>query len=173
MGKGSYTDYAIPIKGLSIGVHKYSFSIDDKFFEDFENSQILSAEIDIDTELDRSETLINVLCHIKGSVTVECDRCLEDLVLPIDVEASLLVRFVKSVEDEDDLETITLDPAETTLDLKQFFYDYICLSLPLQRVHKEGECNPEMISRLQKAKSEEKKSNGDTSPFDKLKDLLN
>ena len=32
--------------------------------------------------------------------------------------------------------------------MSQIVYDYICLSLPLQRVHEEGECNPEVMARL-------------------------
>jgi len=173
MGKGSYTDYAIPIKGLSVGKHEYSFLIDNKFFEDFENSQILGADIVIDAELERSETWIRIVCEINGDVTAECDRCLEEVVLPLETEATLLVRFVKNEDEaEDDLETITLDPSESTLDLKQFFYDYICLSLPIQMVHEEGECDPEMIARLEKAKGEESKVK-ESSPFNKLKDLLN
>ena len=34
------------------------------------------------------------------------------------------------------------------IDLKQYIYESIVLSLPYQRVHPEGECNPEMLERF-------------------------
>ncbi|MEA5006199.1 MAG: DUF177 domain-containing protein [Rikenellaceae bacterium] len=173
MGKEPDNLYTIPVKGLSIGKHKYGFLIDDKFFEDFENSQILGASIDVDVELERSETWIKIISVIHGSVSVECDRCLDELVIPLKTEASLLVRFVKNEDEpEEDLETITLDPSETILDLRQFFYDYICLSLPIKMVHEEGKCDPEMIAKLENARGVVSEMEN-SSPFDKLKDLLN
>jgi len=172
MVKSSNTDYTIPIKGLSIGRHNYSFSIDSVFFNDFENSLVQNATLNVELVLEREATWMKVESEIKGDVFVECDRCLEELKLPLDTKATLLVKFVKTEGETDDDEIITLDPSESELDLKQFFYDYICLALPLKKVHKPGECNPEMISRLESAG--EKKNVGEKrSPFDKLKDLLN
>ncbi|MFA6335243.1 MAG: hypothetical protein WCX48_06755 [Bacteroidales bacterium] len=157
MGKSSNRDYIIPIKGLSIGSHNFSFSIDSLFFEEFENSEILSASLSVELVLEREVTWMKIDSEIKGEVGVECDRCLEELRLPVETDGD---------------EIITLDPTESELDLKQFFYDYICLSIPLQKVHKKGDCNPDMIARLKSAG--EKKNIGEPgSPFDKLKDLLN
>jgi len=172
MGKSSNRDYIIPIKGLSIGRHQYGFSIDNSFFESFENSEILKASLNVEVELVRETTWIKLESKIKGEVMVECDRCLDEFMLPVDTTAGLIVKFVRNEDEEDDDAIITLDPTETELDLKQFFYDYICLSLPLQKIHKEGECNPEMIAKLKSVAGEKVvKENG--SPFDKLKNLLN
>ena len=43
---------------------------------------------------------------------------------------------------------IWLLPGEESVDLKQYVYESIVLSLPYQRVHPEGECNPEMLERF-------------------------
>lgn len=173
MGKEPDNLYTIPVKGLSVGKHQYGFLIDKKFFEDFENSQILGASLKVDVDLERSETWIRIVSAIQGTISVECDRCLDELVIPLKTEASLLVRFVKNEDEpEEGLETITLDPSEAILDLRQFFYDYICLSMPIQMVHEEGECDPEMIARLENARGE-KPVGENGSPFDRLKDLLN
>lgn len=173
MGKEPDNLYTIPVKGLSVGKHQYGFLIDKKFFEDFENSQILGASLKVDVDLERSETWIRIVSAIQGTISVECDRCLDELVIPLKTEASLLVRFVKNEDEpEEGLETITLDPSEAILDLRQFFYDYICLSMPIQMVHEEGKCDPEMIARLENARGE-KPVGENGSPFDRLKDLLN
>jgi uncharacterized metal-binding protein YceD (DUF177 family) len=68
-----------------------------------------------------------------------------------------------------------MDPTDGELDLTQFLYDYVCINLPLQKVHNEGECNPEMIAKLKnvssgvQAKVVEDNSN---SPFSALKQML-
>ncbi|MBQ6244722.1 MAG: DUF177 domain-containing protein [Bacteroidales bacterium] len=72
-------------------------------------------------------------CAIAGSVTVACDRCLEDLVIPVETS------FEESYTPESD-----------ELDLRQDVYDFVCISLPLQRVHPEGECNQETTKYLSK-----------------------
>jgi uncharacterized metal-binding protein YceD (DUF177 family) len=66
-----------------------------------------------------------------------------------------------------------LDPAESELDMRQFLYDYICLALPLQKVHKKGECDPEMIEKLNNLHGKSNSQQERVTPFDKLKDLMN
>ena len=39
-------------------------------------------------------------------------------------------------------------PGEDEVDLAQYIYESIVLSLPYQRVHPEGECDPEMLGRF-------------------------
>ena len=39
-------------------------------------------------------------------------------------------------------------PGEDQVDLKQYIYESIVLSLPYQRVHPEGMCNPDMLERF-------------------------
>ena len=166
-------EYSVPIKGLKIGKHHYNFSIGDTFFDNFENSLIHKAAIEIDTALEKSESWIKVVSRFQGNVCVDCDRCLDELILPVEAEASLLVRLVRDEgEENDDIETVNIDPSETVLDLSQFFYDYIILSLPAHMVHAEGLCDPEMILRLKMAEGEHSSSD-DVSPFFKLNELLN
>ena len=76
---------------------------------------------------------VDVECDIDGSVTVACDRCLEKLELPVSTS------FDESYAPESDV-----------LDLSQDVYDYVCTALPLQRVHEDGECNPETVKYLSK-----------------------
>jgi len=172
MNKVSNRDYVIPIKGLSIGKHNYNFTIGNDFFEEYENREIFGAQLEVLLTLDKHTTFIDIQGNFKGTVKTECDRCLGELELEMDFMASLLVKFVKVAQEEDSEETLTLDPSESELDLKQFFYDYIYLALPIQRVHKEDECDPVMLEKLKNYSAvivEEKKE----SPFDKLKRLMN
>ena len=75
-------DFIIQIKGLQIGKHEYDFPIDGSFFRNFENSQILDADLDAEVLLEKGSGWMNVEADITGYVTVECDRCLEDVEIP-------------------------------------------------------------------------------------------
>ena len=50
--------------------------------------------------------------------------------------------------DDSSEDMVIIDPSEGELDLKQYIYDYVCINLPLQRVHSEGECNAEVMRIL-------------------------
>ena len=59
--------------------------------------------------------------------------------------------------------------------MSQFIYDYVCVNLPLQKVHEEGKCNPQMIARLGglDADNDNHEDNLETnSPFGALADML-
>ena len=69
-----------------------------------------------------------------------------------------------------------VDPSDGELDLSQFIYDYVCVNLPLQKVHEEGECNPQMIAKLSGMDAEnnigQESGNETNSPFGALGELL-
>lgn len=168
-------DFIIQIKGLQIGKHSYNFPISGSFFRSFENSQILDADLEAEVLLEKGSGCINVTAEVTGDVTVECDRCLDDVVLPMDFECTMAVKFAKSVEDDDGDEFIIMDPSDSELDLTQFLYDYVCLNLPLQKVHQEGECNREMMEKLGSVNAQVGSSDEDlaaNSPFGALKGLF-
>ena len=91
---------------------------------------------------------------IEGEVTCECDRCLEDCLIPIDYEGHLIVR-ISDEQGEYDGDIMWISPADDIVDLTQYIYESIVLSLPYQRVHPEGECNPDMLARFSFAENEE------------------
>jgi len=168
-------DIVVPIKGLPLGESIFRFEIGEAFFQAFENPQIKDADCSVKVRVARYQTLLEVVCEIGGFVVVECDRCLEDLTLKVDVEPHLTVGFgtvdVDESEAEDDV--LVIDHTESELNLNQFVYDYICLSLPLVKVHPEGKCNPEMLRYLSESEGRESGTEGESArPFEGLKDLL-
>jgi uncharacterized metal-binding protein YceD (DUF177 family) len=91
---------------------------------------------------------------ICGEVMCECDRCLEPCPIAVDYEGDLVVKFSDEI-DEYDGEVMWISPSEDTLDLTQYIYESIVLSLPYRRVHEEGGCNPEMLASFQQITDEE------------------
>ncbi len=139
--------YSIAYKSLGSGSFDYHFDIDNEFFSGFEGSEITAGNCGVDVQLQRGESMLELDVVIEGDVVVACDRCLDDCPIAIDYEGRLIVKFSSEVEDYDG-EIMWLSPAESEIDLSQYIYESIVLSLPYQRVHAEGECNEEMISKF-------------------------
>ena len=90
---GLYQYIVIPVRGLPAGESSFRFEIGKEFFQAFENTQIKDADCSVKVSVIRHQTLLDVNCEIGGFVVVECDRCLEDLTLKVDIEPHLTVGF--------------------------------------------------------------------------------
>ena len=169
----------VPINGLPQGRKEFRWRVGKTFFEHFENSEILAADLDVEVYAEKSGHFIGVDCDVTGDVTVACDRCLENLSIPVETGFRLSVKFGLEPADgsdaaEGEREIVWLPESDADLNLGQIVYDYVCLSLPVQRVHSEGECNPEAVKFLSSEDEQSVDSQGkDASlPFASLKDLI-
>ena len=127
------TDFKVPINRLKPGSNAFEWHVGGEFFGMFDNSEILDADLLAEVTIENDDYDISVSGRISGTVTVICDRCLERLTLPVETEFE---------DDEfDDCDAV---------DLSQDIYDFTCISLPLQRIHPEGECNEETVKFLSK-----------------------
>ena len=170
-------NFIIPLNGLAAGESRFSWHAGKEFFESFENTEILDAEFDASVSVERSGRYVGVDCDVHGWLTVECDRCLDDLEMPVDVSVKLSVKFgdEEACEEhqEGEREVLFVPQDEAELDLSQIIYDYVCLSLPMQRVHEDGGCNPETMRYYAAGEVEvleEPEQQG--NPFAALKDMF-
>ncbi len=147
--------YAVAFKELKPGGYDYAFSVDGALFRNYENSEIKEAACSAQVRLERAATQLTFDVRITGEVVVPCDRCLEDCRVPVDFEGRLLVRFSDQPADEYDGEVLWLSLVEKEVDLTQYLYESIVLSLPYQRVHPAGGCDPEMLKRFRIVSDEE------------------
>lgn len=125
--------FIVRLTDLRPGSTQLEWSIGKEFFETFGNAEILDAALSVKANLTNRGLTVAIACRVEGSVTVACDRCLEDLRLPLEVS------FEESYS-----------PEGTELDFSQDVYDYVCTALPMQRVHPEGECDSETVKYLSK-----------------------
>lgn len=168
---------------MAQGKTEFSWRVEGQFFSSFENSEILDADLHVEVEVLKSGKYIGLDIDIKGTVVVECDRCLADLTLPVDTHKSFSVKFgdeesTGTVDKEGEREIIFLPEENTEMDLAQVIYDYSCLALPLYRVHKDGECDPEVVKYLSSGDIADvdetaAQTAATDSPFAALKNLLN
>ncbi len=146
--------YAIAYKGLKEGDYDFEFEIGDALFESYGRVEILSGECLARVRMHRTERMLEIHTSIGGSVVCPCDRCLEDCRIPVKFEGDLVVKFSDEI-DEYDGEVMWISPGDDEVDLTQYIYESIVLSLPYRRVHAEGECNADMLARFGVMSAEE------------------
>lgn len=166
--------FVIPLNGLTQGGSQFSWTADGQFFGNFDNSEILDAGLAVEAHVEKASRYIGVDCRISGEVTVQCDRCLDDLRLSVDTGFKLSVKFgeEQGSADAGDREIVMVPEGESDLDLSQFIYDYVCTSLPMHRVHADGQCNPEVMKYLNKEADAVEDEPVTDSPFAALKNML-
>ena len=166
------SEIIIPLHGLTKGGQEFDYVLGDSFLDEFSHDVVESLECNAHLVAEQKGGWIEIRCSLQGKARVVCDRCLEDLFLPIDLDQTLTVRFDAEPEEvvSDDDNIITLREGTSEIDLAQTLYDLICVSLPMTKVHPEGECNPEAIARL--SKEEELLKESVNTPFSGLKDML-
>ena len=167
--------FTIPLNGLATGKNEFFVHVGKEFFSSFENEEILDADLQVRILVEKSGRYVGVDCDIEGDVTVECDRCLEPLEMPIDAQVRLSVKFgeeeVSEIGSENEREVIFVKEDDAELDMSQIIYDYACLALPMQRVHEEGGCNPETMKYYGVGETPETVEE-ESNPFAALKDLF-
>lgn len=170
--------FIVPLSGLQPGKTGFRWHAGGQFFSGFENSEILDADLVVSVGVEKSGRYIGVDVDIEGTVVVACDRCLADLEIPVSAHPSFSVKFGENQGDmpseEGEREILLLPETDTDLDLGQVVYDYVCTSLPLSRVHPDGECDPETVKYLNVQDKEDVEESGPQveSPFAALKDLF-
>lgn len=165
--------YLIPVNGLAPGKTEYAWSVGKEFFEEFDNTEVLDADLLVKVVVEKSGRHIVFDCNISGVITVSCDRCLADLGIPVDTQAGFSVRYEgQDSGAEAEREVISLSENDAELDLRQIIYDYACLALPMQRVHPEGECDPEVTKYIGGQRTVSSDDGVEVSPFATLNGMF-
>jgi len=118
-------------------------------------SEISDASIQVQLTLLKHSRFLELHFDFNGWAEVSCDRCLDPLRLDMESDAQMFVKFGDHAgeEDSEDNDVMILPHDEDRLEVSQYLYEYIHLSLPLRRVHLDdangqSTCNAEMLSRL-------------------------
>lgn len=139
--------YSIAYKGLKNGLHEVDFDVDGALFKAYESKEIKDGRCKVHVDIDKSDTQLILDVTIDGHVVCECDRCLEDCTIPVHFDGRLTV-FVSDHQGEYDGDYMWVSPDEEDINLMQYIYESIVLSLPYRRVHPDGECDPDMMVRF-------------------------
>ena len=145
-------DFIIHFVGLGICNHQFDFEVSDRFFEQFEYSQLQHGNVRVLVDMDKQERMMVFSFSISGNVEVVCDRCGEEFMFPLEGSQHLIVKFGEEFKEESE-EMIVIPVTEYKIDLSSYIYEYLHLMLPAKIVHPDDEhgnttCNPETLRRL-------------------------
>jgi uncharacterized metal-binding protein YceD (DUF177 family) len=138
--------YKIDLKGLQEDLTIREYDLDDRFFESLQDAQLEHGSLHVSVSIRKMSGFFELSFHTAGSVTVSCDRCLDDMEQPIEADNRLVVKLGYTSSDDDD--TVTVNEDEGILDVSWFIYEFIMLAIPIKHVHAPGKCNSAMTQKL-------------------------
>ncbi len=172
-------EYLIPFVGLKLGKHHFEYQIDNTFFDIFDYDEFQNSDIKVNVVLEKKSNMLEISFKHEGTINVPCDVTGEDFDLPIKSKMKLIVRFGEEFNNDNE-ELLILPYGEFEVNIAQYIYEMIVLSVPLRRVHpgvKDGTLESEALKKLReltiKETKKEKKTEENIDPrWDKLKQLL-
>lgn len=150
--KKKKNSYIIPFVLLKNGDHSYLFSIEKELFLENNYDEIHDCQLKAHITFTKNSSILSVNFHMYGTVNVTCDRCSDDFDMEVNIVKKLLVKLDSIVHTEED-DMISIGKDEVDFDISPYIYQYIVLSLPMQRIHpvdKDGirHCNQEALDKL-------------------------
>jgi len=160
---GNRREYDIAFVGLKPGVHEFHYEVDDKFFANYKETDFSNCYASVKLTLEKHTSFMMLKFEVGGSVSVTCDRCGNPLPIDLWDEFNLIIKQVenpeKMNETEEDPDIFYISRTESHIHLADWIYEFVMLSIPMQRRCNEEEmggpqCNKEVLAMLKKMNSE-------------------
>lgn len=170
-------EYIIQFAGLKTEEHCFEYEIDKKFFDVFEYEDFNDINVGVKVVLNKKTTFLEFYFKASGTVNVQCDLTNEPYDQDIENAFDLVVKFGDHFNDENE-EILIVPHGEHEINIAQYIYELIVLSLPSKRIHpgiKDGTLNSDMLDKLEELspKGTNENNNGDIDPrWNTLKKLL-
>lgn len=145
-------EFHISFAGLKDGQHSFDFQIGKAFFEAFKEDRIEDSKITLKLDLHKSDSMLQWDFEFDGEVQVACDRCTGLFWHPIELQEMLIIKFgPETIEESENV--LVLNETEHEIQLEQYIYEFISLSLPMKLTHVEDEdgnsdCDMEFLENL-------------------------
>ena len=106
--------------------------------------------------------------HLAGELVLTCQRCMSELIEPLDESFQVLVADEERTDEPGGYEPVVANPAR--LDVRWLIEDQVLLALPLVAMHAPGECEEQ--SSVQEVASEQEPTEAGQKPFQNLRDMM-
>ncbi len=169
--------FSIPVSGLRDGLHQYDFTVDKAFLAAFPDTPVEEGDLRVHLDFHKRPAMFVLEFTVEGTVRAACDRCLENINLPVSGEHRIVVKFSEE-ERADEAEVVYVAPTLEELDVSPYVYEFVVLSLPLVKVYEceddeNAPCNEEMLSYLEKSEDTDPGEETPNPIWDELKKKLN
>ena len=174
-------EYEIAFVGLKPGEHHFTYDITEKFFEPFQEQDFTNCQTTVKLRLEKNNGFMMLKFDLDGKVEVVCDRCGNNLPMQLWDEFNIIVKMTEDPEvmndREEDPDVYYISKSESHINVADWIYEFINLSIPMQKMCKEDEiggpqCNSEVLDKLKRMDEEAKvDSNAIWKGLDQFKNL--
>lgn len=171
-------EFNIPFVGLKQGNHVFEFEIENTFFEAFDFDEFHNSQLKVHLDFLKKSTLFELHFQVSGTVNLDCDVSLEAFDLDMNGTFDLIVKFGPEYNDDSD-EILIIPHEEYQINVSQFIYELVILSIPSKRVHPkvlDGSMESEALKKLKELEVNNESpadSKEEIDPrWDKLKGLI-
>ena len=105
----SLEQFKIDLKGLQEDTAVLDYELGDDFFKALDGSLLEHGTLHVSVSIRKMTGFYELLFHTEGTVTVTCDRCLDDMSQPIKADNRLIVKLGAAYSEEDDVITVSED----------------------------------------------------------------
>lgn len=161
-------EFDIAFVGLKPGVHEFTYEISDKFFSFYGEQDFSHVKATVKLKLDKKPGFMLLKFDVGGSLDVACDRCGNMLPMQLWDEFNLVVKLVDNPDEmnqqEEDPDIYYLGRTESHLQVADWIFEFINLSLPMTKMCREEEvgglhCNKAVLEQLKKMQPEDHNAN--------------
>ena len=131
---GKFTEYNVPLKSLAPGVHEFEYHLEQPFFNNMEDDEIHGADLDVKLTVDYRNDSYRLHFHIEGTATLICDRCLDNLDIPVDTDYEITVEYGDEYGGDD--EHMILPDSDPSLNVAYIIRDTV------RPGHTDEACSP-------------------------------
>lgn len=144
---GKFSDFKLRLKGMQEGKHHYDYHLGKDFFVNMENTDVHDADVTVGLDVDYRHGVYDLTATVTGTITLLCDRCLDDLIWPIETTYHVSVEYGDEYRDESD-ELLVIPDSDDYLNIAYMLHDTVALTIPMRHVHPQGQCNRKMAAVL-------------------------
>lgn len=174
-------EFEIAFVGLKPGIHEFRYDLKDEFFRERGAPDLSNVSAQVKLTLDKHAAFMMLRFEIGGIAEVSCDRCGNPLKLDLWDEFNMVVKLVDNPDEmnaqEEDPDIWYIQRTESHIDVGTWMYEFVLLSLPMQRMCSETEmggpqCNKEVLEKLREMEkiTRENNSNSLWKGLDKFKE---
>lgn len=146
---GKFSEFNLPLKSLTEGTHEFCFHLGLEFFSNMENTDIHGANLEVKLTVVYARDIYELSFHITGDIVLLCDRCLDEMTLPVDATYNINVQYGADYDDSSD-NLLIIPESDRDLNVSYMIYDTVVLEIPIKHVHPAGKCNRQMSAMLRK-----------------------
>ena len=171
-------EFDIAIVGLKSGKTEFEYNLGDTFFDAEKPAEFSNCKANVKLIIDKNPTFLQLKFEIGGKAEMLCNRCGNPLEIILWDDFDILVKMVDNPEEmnaqNDDPDIFYISWNETHLDVHDWIYEFIQLSMPTHPECGEDEmgvskCNKEVLTMLENLKDSENKENTIWKGLDKFR----